>query len=443
MASYRSPSDWEDWSEWLAAGLHGRSCWRLPLLMTGLLLANGRRVVAAWIRTAGVSHDFQDFYFFLQSVGRRWQSLGDRVLILVLQRALRNQSRVLLGVDDSPTKRYGPKVQGAGFHHDPTPGPAGGKFCYGHIWVTLAVIVRHPLWGTIGLPIWAWLYVRKGDVSRIPGKHGWRFQTKTRQAADLVARAAKTLQSAGKTVWAVADGFYTKRPFARAVIAAGVTLVGRLPRNAALRTVPPRERTRRRGRQRKYGKFPVSLTKRAGNRHGWQDVACVVYGMETVKRVKTFLATHATFGGTIRVVIVKEPVGPQFFYATSTSASVREILEAFADRAAIEQVFHDVKEVWGGGQQQVRNLWANIAVWHLNLWMHTLVELWAWNRTAHELVRRGDSPWDTPARRPSHADRRKALQAAVLSAEFSRGTGRTPLPRKIRDLLQRLLRIAL
>jgi hypothetical protein len=29
-------------------------------------------------------------------------------------------------------------VQGAGIHHNPTPGPAGEKFVYGHIWVTLA-----------------------------------------------------------------------------------------------------------------------------------------------------------------------------------------------------------------------------------------------------------------------------------------------------------------
>ena len=38
-------------------------------------------------------------------------------------------------------------------------------------------------------------------------------------------------------------------------------------------------------------------------------------------------------------------------------ASVMEILEAFADRATIEQDFHDVKEVWGTGQQQVRKIW--------------------------------------------------------------------------------------
>jgi hypothetical protein len=33
--------------------------------------------------------------------------------------------RLLLAVDDTPTKRYGPKVQGAGIHHNPTRGLRG------------------------------------------------------------------------------------------------------------------------------------------------------------------------------------------------------------------------------------------------------------------------------------------------------------------------------
>ncbi len=167
MACYHAPREWEDWSEWLAAGLHGRSRWRLPLLMMGLLFAGGRRVVASWIRTAGLGDDYQDYYFFLQSVGRGWRELGRRILVLVLRRAIGKQQRVLLAIDDTPTKRYGPKVEGAGVHHDPTPGPTGHPFCYGHIWVTLAVIVRHPWWGTIGLPIWSWLYVRARDVPKL------------------------------------------------------------------------------------------------------------------------------------------------------------------------------------------------------------------------------------------------------------------------------------
>jgi hypothetical protein len=27
------------------------------------------------------------------------------------------------------------------------------------------------------------------------------------------------------------------------------------------------------------------------------------------------------------------------------------------------------------------NIWTNLAVYNLNLWMHTLVELWEWHKT--------------------------------------------------------------
>ena len=337
MASYRAPREWEEWNRWLAAGLHGRSRWRLPILMLGALFAGGRRVVASWIRAAGVSEDYQDYYYFLQSLGRRWRELGMRLLVLVLTRVLQDPLRVLLAVDDSPTKRYGPQVQGAGLHHDPTPGPSGDAFCYGHVWVTLAVVLRHPRWGTIGLPLCAWLYVRAQDVLKLPKRCRWTFQTKLQQGADLVARAAKILHSHGNTVWCVADGAYAKRPFVQPLLAAGVTLVGRLRKDAALWDLPPVEKSKRRGRKRKYGLNRLSLAKRAAHRHGWQETTVTVYGREVVKRTKTFLATHRTFGGTIRVVIVQESTGPQFFFCTEVTASVREVIECFADRSAIEQ----------------------------------------------------------------------------------------------------------
>ncbi|MGA2031960.1 MAG: hypothetical protein ABSG68_06880, partial [Thermoguttaceae bacterium] len=48
-----------------------------------------------------------------------------------------NLPQLTKAIDDSPTKRYGPKVEGADIHHNPTPGPADQKYLYGHIWVTL------------------------------------------------------------------------------------------------------------------------------------------------------------------------------------------------------------------------------------------------------------------------------------------------------------------
>ena len=114
-----------------------------------------------------------------------------------------------------------------------------------------------------------------------------------------------------------------------------------------------------------------------------------------------------------------------------------------ADRWAVEQTFRELKQVCGAGEQQLRDLWANIGAWHLHLWLYTLVELWAWNKPAEELCDRGASPWDDQARRPSHADRRRALRQAILEEEFSTLIGSGLIPPKILQMLKRLLHLVL
>jgi hypothetical protein len=77
-----------------------------------------------------------------------------------------------------------------------------------------------------------------------------------------------------------------------------------------------------------------------------------------------------------------------------------------------------VKEVWGAGQQQVRNIWSNIGCWHLNQWMYTLVELCTWDADQTQLADRTDRPWDNPHRRASHADRRRTIVREMLKIIF-------------------------
>jgi hypothetical protein len=439
---WECPQSFVDWSNWLAAGLHARNRWRLPVLLVGMLFANGRRAVTTWLRAAGVSDDYQDYYYFLACVGRKSETIATQLLALVLQ-VLPLPERLLVVIDDSPTKRYGPKVEGADVHHNPTPGPAGQPFLYGHIWVTISLALRHPQWGALALPLRAMLYVRRQTMASIPKCRRWpRFATKLQLAARLVEWIVPLLKRAGKTVWVVVDGGYTKLPFLRRVLRTGVTVVGRLRKDAALRDLPPEVKRRGRGRPRKYGKNKISLAKRAGQKRGWQTTVCNVYGKVVTKTYKTFLATYRPAGGVIRVVLVKEEHGWYAFYATDPEASVEDILEAFADRATIEQDFHDVKEVWGSGQQQVRNVWTNLAVYNMNLWMHTLVELWAWNKGHEELCHRSDSPWDDATRRPSHANRRKALRAQILQNELLEITTVWSLPQKIIQLAESLVALA-
>ena len=225
----------------------------------------------------------------------------------------------------------------------------------------------------------------------------------------------------------------------------GVTVIGRLRKDAALRDLPRKLRRGQRpgrGRPRKYGENRIGLAKRAAHRNGWETAECTVYGKTVTKLYKTFLATYRPVGGPIRVVIVEEDHDWYPFFSTDPNATAVEVIEAFADRATIEQDFHDVKEVSGAGQQQVRNIWCNMAVYHLNLWIHTLVELWSWNRPHAVLCDRSLSPWDDAERRPSHADRRKALRRNIIERELSVLAAVLRLPPKILQLSQRLMELA-
>jgi hypothetical protein len=364
--NWQCPSEWNEWSDWLAAGLHARNRWRLPVLLTGILFARGRRTVTTWFRAVGIREDYADYYYFLDPLGRKAKSVATQLFLLVL-RILPLPQRLLAVIDDSPTKRYGPYVEGADIHHNPTPGPADQRYLYGHIWVTIALALRHPLWGALALPLRAMLYVRQKTMPTIPTRRNWRFHTKLELAARLVEWLAKIVKKAGKTLWVVVDGGYTKMPFLQRAAAAGVVVVGRLRKDAALRDLPPRLRPgqrRQRGRPRKYGKHKISLTKRAKQKRGWQSVTGTLYNKTVAKTYKTFLATYRPAGGVIRVVLVKE---------------------------------------------------------------------------SH----RRDSPWDDPDRRPSHADRRKALRRLILQTELSAIIAALPLPRKITHLVHRLMALAL
>jgi hypothetical protein len=302
MAEWKCPQEWSQWMDWLAAGLHGRCRGRLPILVMGILFAQGRRTVSSWLRAAGISDDFSGYYYFIAAVGRKTGILATRLLVLLLSQ-LPTGDRLLFRLDDTPTKRYGPKVQGAGIHHNPTPGPADQKYLYGHLWVTLAWIVRHPLWGTIGLPLGAMLYVRAKNIGKVPQHYQWTFQAKLILAARLVEWVANIVQAAGKNLWIVADGAYAKRAFLRRAAAAGVVVVSRLRKDAALRDVPPqlkKSQRRGRGRPRKYGKNRISLAKRAGQKRGWKTIRCLLYNQLGTKTYKTFLATYRPAGGLIR-----------------------------------------------------------------------------------------------------------------------------------------------
>ena len=184
----------------------------------------------------------------------------------------------------------------------------------------------------------AQLYIRAKDVAPLPPERSRPFRTKLELATEQLRWLRPWVESAFVQRWVVVDGGYAKKPFLRPAKQDGWVVTSRLRKDAALwsvpEVIPPHERSP--GRPPIYGKRRIALAKRAGHKRGWQQVQCVQYGETVTKTIKTFLATWRPAGGVIRVVLVQEEDGWVAFFCADPQATPEEILEAMADRSALE-----------------------------------------------------------------------------------------------------------
>src|SRR5262249_50467220 len=118
----------------LAHWLDRRSAARLPLLLVGVLFARGRRTVTSWFRAAprAPPPPPPPASVAVCAAGRAPAHLPISAALAVAP--LLGSRRLLLAIDDTPTPRWGPHVEGAGIPRNPSPGPAGERYVYGHVW---------------------------------------------------------------------------------------------------------------------------------------------------------------------------------------------------------------------------------------------------------------------------------------------------------------------
>jgi hypothetical protein len=324
------------WFPALARALDPRSAPRLAWLLVGAVLARGRRTVTSWIRAAGLSREFRHCYTTVAAAGARTDLAAVPLAREVVKPLVTGATRLTFAIDDTPTERYGRHVQGAGVHHNPTPGPAGGPFVYGHVWVVLGLLAAHPAWGIVALPVLARLYIREKTLATMTPADRPPFRTKLELGVDLMRWAKMWFGMLGKPLWVVTDGAYATAPFLKPMRALAVTVVSRLRKDAALWTVPGPKPKHRPGPQPTYGERRIDLAKRGGQTRGWVSGTFTLYGKATAKRYKSFTATWRPAGGEIRVVLVDEPTGWVAFFCTDPTANVADILVAVANRFSLE-----------------------------------------------------------------------------------------------------------
>ena len=199
---------------------------------------------------------------------------------------LKGATRLTLALDDTPTKRYGPHVQGAGIHHNPTPGPAGSPYVYGHVFVVLACSWPTRRGESSPCRCWPGSTSARRTCRASTRSTGRPFRTKLELAVELLRWAKPWLGLLGLPIWVVADGAYAKKDFLKPAMALGMTVVSRLRKDAALRTLPGPRPMGKRGRPRTYGPDVIDLAKRGGQRRGWSSDTFDLYGEKVGQEVQ-------------------------------------------------------------------------------------------------------------------------------------------------------------
>ena len=262
--------------------------------ITGILFAIARRrTVTTWLQAAQISDDDQRSFYHMPHIGRKSIPLFENMLDIILEKlatVIDTATYIRITLDDSPTKRYGKKVEGAGYHHNPTSGKTNATLCYGHSWVVAALVIAHPLFGEISFPIAAELYLRQKEIDKLKDKYDRKFQTKSAMAVAMIKRLVPRFAMFEKKIEIIVDGGYAKDTV---LLPLGkldkVVTITRLRRDVALFLIPPKWAKPGRGRPRVYGD-KIDLKSTVVSNDGWQFVECRQYGKIVKEQVKEFVA---------------------------------------------------------------------------------------------------------------------------------------------------------
>jgi hypothetical protein len=85
MAAWTLPAMILDWCEFVTTALDRRSGKYFFNIILGMILSCGRRTVSCWLRSGDVSEDWQDHYYFLQTLGRSAKRVATQLLHLAVR----------------------------------------------------------------------------------------------------------------------------------------------------------------------------------------------------------------------------------------------------------------------------------------------------------------------------------------------------------------------
>jgi hypothetical protein len=340
--------------------------WRkLMTLLTGTLLAQGRRTVAAALRASG-NAQATNWSSFHQVLNRaQWSPLAvsRQLLLLIVETFVPAGASVDLVIDETLERRWGSKISKRGHYRDSALSSRERSVSSpGLRWIVMAVVVTLPWtkqrWALPFLCVLA----TTPEVSERLGKRHKTVGMWAHQMVSLVRRwlPDRSIKLMGDTAYSVLElGLHAN--------AQQVTLVttGRL--DAVLHEPPPQRSRHTIGRPRVVGQRLPSLEQVLQDPETvWQKLTLDWYGEgERTVELCTGTAWWYRYGSDplpIRWVLTRDPKGkrpPKAIFSTDLTQTAEQIVSDFMKRWSLEVTFEESRAHLG---IETQRQWSDLAI---------------------------------------------------------------------------------
>ncbi len=389
-------------------------------LVTGMVLAPGKRTVSAALRVMGLgaTRDFSLYHYVLNRA--RWNSRAiARSLLTMILDGFLPVGPVVIGIDDTIERRWGHKIAARGIYRDPV------RSSHGHFvktsglrWLAAMVMVPVPWtrrrWALPLLTILA--PTERYNTAR--GRHHKKLTDWARQAILQVRRWLPK-----RKIVVVADSSFAALDLIAAV-RRHVCFVTRLRLDASLFEPAPKRRAGQNGRPPKKGRRLPKLSMRLEDKKTrWTRLSMPYwYGdKRCILEIVTGTAVWYHCGlppAPIRWVLVRDPTGvrdPQAFLCTDLDATPVAILGWFVSRWSVETTFQESRAHLG---VETQRQWSDLAIARTTpaiFGFFSLVTLWAADPKIVPRLRPRTAAW-YDKREPSFSDAIAAVRRIFWSA---------------------------
>lgn len=350
------------------APLFSQSVWRAAqTLLWGAILAGRTRTVSAILRVLGLSAEphFQNYHRVLNRAA--WSSLAvSRVLLQQLLAVFAPRGDIVVGLDETIERRWGPQISARGIYRDPV---RSSKRHFvkasGLRWLSLMLLVPVP-WAA---RVWALPFLTAlAPSERYHQRCGRAHKTVTDWARQMLGVLRRWVRD--RRLIVVADSTYAALrllDWAQQHVQP-LCFVTRLRLDAALYTPAPPQTAGQRGRPRKKGDRLPTLQQVLDNpKTRWTRLQVADWYGDGPKPLEITSDTAVWFHTgeppvTLRWVLIRDPkrqFKPQALLCTDPTAQPAQIVNWFILRWRLEVTFHEVREHLG---VETQRQWADKAI---------------------------------------------------------------------------------